>query len=164
MEESDILDPYDGHVKSIFLPDEQQPLSRTGGVQKLENSHRKKNILEHSALIAAMTTKQGGLGIQHPRSTVISMYFLTMERNIQYATEGIWTNNHTPTITLPGHLRSLYADWENNSLPSLTAFRKYYRDFQKICVSEQVPDRDSFFLLRSSTNKCKEQITSVASM
>ena len=26
-----------------------------------------------------------------------------------------------------------------------------------------MPDRDSFFLLRSSTNKCKEQIKSVAS-
>ena len=38
MDEGDILDPYDGHVKSIFLPDDQQPLSRTGGVQKLENS------------------------------------------------------------------------------------------------------------------------------
>ena len=38
MEEGDILDPYDGHVKSIFLPDAQQPLSRTGGVQKLENA------------------------------------------------------------------------------------------------------------------------------
>ena len=29
--------------------------------------------------------------------------------------------------------------------------------------SEQVPDRDSFCLLRSSTDKCKEQIKSVAS-
>ena len=38
MDEGDILDPYDGHVKSIFLPDDQQPLSRMGGVQKLENS------------------------------------------------------------------------------------------------------------------------------
>ena len=52
---------------------------------------------------------------------------------------------------------------ENNSLPALTPFRKYYEDFQTICVSEQVPDRDSFFLLRSSTNKCKEQIRNVAS-
>ena len=47
--------------------------------------------------------------------------------------------------------------------PSLTLFRKYYQDFQSICVSKQVPDRDSFLLLRSSTNKLKEQIKSVAS-
>ena len=38
VEEGDTLDPYDGYVKSIFLPDDQPPLSRMGGVQKLENS------------------------------------------------------------------------------------------------------------------------------
>ena len=38
VEEGDVLDPYDGHVKLIFLPDDQQPLSWMGGVQKLENS------------------------------------------------------------------------------------------------------------------------------
>ena len=99
-----------------------------------------KAIPEHSTLIASMTAKQGGLGIQHPRSTAIPMYFLAMKRNMQYATEGVWTSNHTPTIALPGHLRSLYNDWENNSLPSLAPFRKYYKDFQTICVNEQVPD------------------------
>ena len=109
-----------------------------------------------------MTTKQGGLGIQHLRSTAIPTYFLTMKRNMQYATEGIWTSNHTPTITLPRQMRSLYADWEHNSLPSLTTFRKYYKDFQTICVSEQVPDQDSFFLLQSSINKCSEQIRNIA--
>ena len=91
------------------------------------------------------------------------MYFLTMKRNIQYTTEGIWTSNHTPAITLSGHMRSLYSGWKNDSLPSFTSFRKYYKDFQTICASEQVSGRDSFFLLRSSTNKCKEQIRSVAS-
>ena len=49
-----------------------------------------KTIPEHSALI------------------VIPAYFLTMKRNIQYAIESIWMSNHTPTIVLPGHLRSLY--------------------------------------------------------
>ena len=37
VEEGDIVDLYDGQVKSIFLPDDQQPLSRKGGVQKLAN-------------------------------------------------------------------------------------------------------------------------------
>ena len=37
MEEGVILGPYDGQVKSIFLPDDQEPLSQKGGVQKLEN-------------------------------------------------------------------------------------------------------------------------------
>ena len=32
VEEGVVLDPYDGHVKSIFLPDDQTSLSRKGGV------------------------------------------------------------------------------------------------------------------------------------
>ena len=44
---------------------------------------------EHAILIASMSTKQGGLGIQHPRSIAIPAYFLTMKRNIQHATEGV---------------------------------------------------------------------------
>ena len=61
-----------------------------------------------SHLLASLTSnKQRGLGIQHPRITAIPPYFLTMRRNIQYVIEGIWASNHTPAITLPGHLRSL---------------------------------------------------------
>ena len=37
MEEGVILDPYDGQVKSMFLPDDQEPLSWKGGVQELES-------------------------------------------------------------------------------------------------------------------------------
>ena len=32
-----MLDPYDGKVKSIFLDDDQEPLSRKGGVATLTN-------------------------------------------------------------------------------------------------------------------------------
>ena len=59
-----------------------------------------KKTPEHAVLSATMATKQGGLGIQHPRFTAIPAYFLTMKRNIQYVAEGVWTSNHTPTITL----------------------------------------------------------------
>ena len=37
LEEGDVLEPYAGHVKSIFLPDDQAPLSRKGGIQALTN-------------------------------------------------------------------------------------------------------------------------------
>ena len=70
---------------------------------------------EYSVLIATMTTHQGDLGIQHPRSTVILTYFSTMKQNIQYATEGILTNNHTPIIIFLNHLQSLYRNWEHNT-------------------------------------------------
>ena len=110
-----------------------------------------------------MYTEQGGLGIQHPRLTAISAYSLTIKRNIQYATEGIETSNHTPTIDLPGHLHSLYREWQDSSLLLLVPFQKYYQDFKRVCVSEQVPDQDSFFLLQSPTNRCKEEIKKVAS-
>ena len=95
-----------------------------------------KIILKHSALIASMTTKQGGLGIQHPRSTVILSYFLTMRCNIQYATEGIWASNHTQPIVLPEHLRSLHKNWQDSPLPSLTPFGKHYQDFNSICMHQ----------------------------
>ena len=122
-----------------------------------------KTIPELSVLLASVTTKQGGLGIQHPRSTAIPAYFLTMKRNIQCATEGIWTNHHTSTIDLPGHLRSLYRDWQDSPLPSLAPFQKYYQDSKTIYASEQIPDQDSFILLQSSTNRCKEEIKKLAS-
>ena len=41
--------------------------------------------------------------------------------------------------------------------------RLYYQDFKSICVKEQVSDQGSFFILRSSTNRCKDQIKSVMS-
>ena len=81
-----------------------------------------KTILELSVLLASVTTKQGGLGIQHPRLTVIRAYFLTIKHNIQYATEGIRTSNHTPTIDLRGNLCSLYRGWQESPLPSLPLF------------------------------------------
>ena len=123
-----------------------------------------KIILKHSALIASMTTKQGGLGIQHPRSTVILSYFLTMRCNIQYATEGIWASNHTQPIVLPEHLRSLHKNWQDSPLPSLTPFGKHYQDFNSICMHQWTDTRPGFlFLLRSLTGGCKEQIKIVTS-
>ena len=43
-----------------------------------------KTVSEHSTLLASMSIKQGGLGIQHPRSTAIPAYLFTMKRNIQF--------------------------------------------------------------------------------
>ena len=51
--------------------------------------------------------------------TAIPAYFLTMKRSIQYVIEGIRINNHTPTIVLPGHLRSLYNNWQDILLCTL---------------------------------------------
>ena len=48
VEEGVVLHPYDGHVKSIFLPDDQTPLSRNSGVQSLTNALiGKPNTLGH---------------------------------------------------------------------------------------------------------------------
>ena len=71
---------------------------------------------EHSALFVSISTKQGSLGIQHPRSTAILAYFLTINVTYsKYATGGVWTSNRIPTIHLPGHPRSLYRGWQDNS-------------------------------------------------
>ena len=66
-----------------------------------------KTAPDRFTLLPSMTTKQGGLGIQHPRSTAIPAYFLTMKCNIQCAIEGVWTSDHIPTINLPGNVQFL---------------------------------------------------------
>ena len=72
-------------------------------------------------------------------------------------------DDHTQTINLFGHLRSLYSGWQHSSSPSLAPFQKYYQDFKTIFVSKQVPDKNFFFLFQTSTNRCKEEIKKVAS-
>ena len=118
---------------------------------------------EHDILIASMSTKQGGLGIQHPRSTAIPAYFPTMKQNIQHATEGVWTCDHAPPIALPTHIKHMYQDWRSSSSYVFQPFQKYHAEFRDMCVSEVVPDRDTFFLLKSSVNRRKEEISSTAS-
>ena len=109
--------------------------------------------------------KQGRLGIQHPWPAAIPACFLTVKRDIQYVTEGVWTSNHThtPSLLLNTCGPSTRKGWDHNSLSSLIPFQEYYSDFKAICASEQMPDQDPFHAAIASLNKCKDAMRTVVS-
>jgi hypothetical protein len=57
----------------------------------------------------------------------------------------------------------MYQDWNTSKSYVFKPFHKYYTDFRDLCVSEIVPNRDAFFLLKSSVNRCKEEIRTTTS-
>jgi hypothetical protein len=120
---------------------------------------RRPSIPAHAHLIAIMSTKAGGLGIPHPRSTAIPTFILNTKRCIQYATDGIWIDQTTPKITLPYYITNLYSNWETSDAHLFQVFRKYIKPISNICVSELVDDDPvEHFIHKSSLNNCRERI------
>ena len=124
---------------------------------------RRPSIPAHAHLIATMSTKAGGLGIPHPRSTAIPTFIITTKRCIQYATDGIWIDQTTPHILLPYYITNLYTNWETSEAQLFQAFRKYVKPISNICVSELVDDDPvQYFIHKSSLNTCRERTKSKA--
>ena len=120
---------------------------------------RRPSIPAHAHLIAIMSTKNGGLGIPHPRSQAIPTFIINTKRCIQYATDGIWIDQTSPKILLPPYITDLYTNWETSNAHLFQTFRKYVKPISNICVSELVDDDPvQYFIHKSSLNTCRERI------
>eukprot|EP00956_Cyclotella_meneghiniana_P033210 scaffold94416_cov109-Cyclotella_meneghiniana.AAC.1 len=103
-----------------------------------------------------MAIKQGGLGLQHPRTNAISSYMSTTKRCLQYAHQGVWLGFNKNRPILPDSIRSLYLDWETSNDRTWTIFRKYMHDFTSICCGQAHSQLDYDF--NTSINKSRETI------
>ena len=81
----------------------------------LSSITNKTSLPSHSHLIPNMSAiKQGGLGLQHPRTNTISSYMSTTKRCLQYTHQGIWLGYNKNRPILPHSIRHLYSDWETS--------------------------------------------------
>jgi hypothetical protein len=62
----------------------------------------------YSQLISNISIKEGGLGIQNPRTNTITAYMTTGKRCLQYAQQGMWLGDNKPRPLLPTPITILY--------------------------------------------------------
>ena len=110
----------------------------------------------YSQIIANLSIKQGGLGIQSPRLHAIPSYMSTSKRCLQYALQGVWLGFNRPRPTLPYSITSLYIDWETSNTRSWQIFRKYLPIFNSICGSDNGTSTD--YVFETSLNASREKI------
>eukprot|EP00956_Cyclotella_meneghiniana_P043801 scaffold288090_cov76-Cyclotella_meneghiniana.AAC.3 len=124
----------------------------------LSSITNKNNLPPHSHIIANMSIKQGGLGLQHPRTNAISSYMSTTKRCLQYAHQGVWLGFNKSRPILPDSIHILYLDWETSNDRTWTIFRKYMHDFTSICCTQAHSHLDYVFNFNTSINKSRETI------
>ena len=122
----------------------------------LSSITNKNELPTHSHIIANMAIKQGGLGLQHPRTNAISAYMSTTKRCLQYAHQGVWLGFNKNRPILPDSIRCLYLDWETSNDRTWKIFRKYMHDFTSICCSQAHSHLD--YVFNTSINKSRETI------
>ena len=122
----------------------------------LINTTNSNNSSRYSTQIAAIPTKSGGLGLQHPISTAIPFFMMTTKRNIQHCIEGVWIDNTSSLVTISPAVAKLHTTWKTSTSPTFQTFRKYCQDMRDLCVSDKVEKREIFFILKSSSNICKD--------
>jgi hypothetical protein len=76
----------------------------------LSNLMGRNDLPTISELICTIAVKNGGLGLQHPRSNAIPAFILTTKRCISYATTGVYVGNHRPKVKLPDNITALYSN------------------------------------------------------
>ena len=82
------------------------------------------SIDPHTHMLATISIPNGGLGLQHPRTTAIPSLILSTKRAISYATKGIHLPLMPSAIELPASISSLYTNWHNPS-PSQHVFQLF---------------------------------------
>ena len=83
---------------------------------------KRDTVPDHSLLISSMSTKSGGLGIQHPRSAAIPTFVFNTRRCIQYASEGVWLGPTESLVTLPSYITDLYDNWATSTSSTFQVF------------------------------------------
>lgn len=102
-----------------------------------------------------MSVNEGGLGLQHPRTTAISSYMMSTKRSLQYAQEGVWLGMNRERPMLPTQITRLYKNWEQDEAKTWVIFRKYLSVFTEICF--QNADSPHDFINKASMNGSREK-------
>jgi hypothetical protein len=76
-----------------------------------------------------ISIKEGGLGIQNPRTNAINTYMTTSKRCLQYTQEGVWLGFNENGREFPPAIKFLYEDWDRSHNRSWVIFRNYLDTF-----------------------------------
>jgi hypothetical protein len=125
----------------------------------LTNITRADDYSHFAHFMSAVPTRQGGLGIAHPKQTAIPTCILSIKRCLSFCLNGVWVGMNRERQALPHCITSLYKRWDSSPSRTFSIFRHYWRDLADICTSQRLgQDRYNFFLLNSSMNTCRERI------
>ena len=116
----------------------------------------------HAQLMSSISIKQGGLGIQNPRSNAIISFMSTSKRCLQYCNQGVWLGFNRPRPLLPTSIRLLYQDWESSDNRSWQIFRKYLPVFNSIATKGR-HESPTDYIYKSSLNGARDKAKEYAS-
>eukprot|EP00956_Cyclotella_meneghiniana_P014656 scaffold22074_cov39-Cyclotella_meneghiniana.AAC.1 len=116
---------------------------------------------EHAEIITSVSIKSGGLGLQHPRTSAVTHFMLTMKRCLQYCQDGVWLGFNKPRVPLPPSITSLFDQWDTSTTRVMKNFQHYVSDFAEVCTGS--PDATNEFIFDTSINKCRETMKEHAS-
>jgi hypothetical protein len=111
--------------------------------------------------MANISIKEGGLGIQNPRTNAINVYMTTSKRCLQYAQEGVWLGFNKTRPQFPPAIKSLYDDWDSSKSRSWIIFRKYLDTFNNVPVN--LPESPTDYIYKASLNGSREKIKQFSS-
>ncbi|KAL7502262.1 hypothetical protein ACHAXN_000775, partial [Cyclotella atomus] len=149
--------PRDIHLYNSNLTDNFSQMTETI-LTDITNSI---SLPTHAHIIANMSIKQGGLGLQHPRLNAITSFMLSTKRSLQYSQQGIWLGHNSPQPLLPNNITSLYSDWHTSDLRTWCIFRKYLPRYNQICANNT--DSPESFVFDTSINTSREKAKEFAS-
>ena len=124
----------------------------------LANTTNSNTIPLHSTQIATLPTESGGLGLHYSTSTAIPSLMATTKRNLQYCTEGVRMDDTSALVTISPAVARLHITRNTSTSPTFQIFRKYFQDIQDLCVSDKVEKGENVFILKPSSNTCKDRI------
>jgi hypothetical protein len=115
-----------------------------------------KDLPPHAQIMANISIKEGGLGIQNPCTNAITTYMTMTKSCLQYAQEGFWLgfNKNRPQF-LPT-VKLLYQDWESSQNRSWVIFRKYLHSFNNISVNR--PESPTTYIYKASLNASRKKM------
>lgn len=90
----------------------------------------KPQLPDHTNIISTMSTSQGGLGLQHPRSNAIAAFMMTTKRCLQFSQDGVWLGYNNLRVVLNHPITCLYSNWSTTTLQTMTTFRRYMKDMR----------------------------------
>ena len=110
--------PNNWHLWSSDLADEVTTLTKNF-LTKLTN---RSSLPDHALLISNMSTRKGGLGLQHPRCVAIPAMIFSVKRCLEYTTQGVWVGNTHGTVQLPTSITSLFDNLQSSTQQTFKVF------------------------------------------
>jgi hypothetical protein len=114
------------------------------------------NLPPHAQLMADISIKEGGLGIQNPQTNAINAYMTTSKRCLQYSQEGVWLGFNKNRPQFPPAIQLLFNDWDSSSNRSWVIFNKYHHTFNNISFHQ--PESPTDYIYKASLNGSREKI------